>query len=156
MVYEPGLEPKPGLGLWQALNSGLAQEFQSPSPPKPGPIHHYSHMMQCTMGINPSQLGGSPMNGQMPSRMLISIQTQMVKMQPMSQPQLRILLNGGMHPLTTPSISVTSQSSQTSPSQAAPWPTGQSPNDEMKQISCPICREIIKSEFLKNDEDMVI
>ena len=37
MVYKPGLEPEPGLGLWQALNSGLAQDFQSPSPPKPGP-----------------------------------------------------------------------------------------------------------------------
>src|ERR1700685_4287468 len=33
MVY------KPGPGLWQALNSGLAQDFESPSPPKPGPIH---------------------------------------------------------------------------------------------------------------------
>src|ERR1700683_668241 len=32
MVYNPGLEPGPGLGLWQALNSGLAQDFQSPSP----------------------------------------------------------------------------------------------------------------------------
>jgi hypothetical protein len=52
MVYKPWLEPEPGLGLWQALNSGLAQDFQSPSPPKPGqsqgfepkpgPIHHYS------------------------------------------------------------------------------------------------------------------
>src|ERR1700733_2403031 len=51
MVYKPGPEPEPGLGLWQALNSGLAQDFQSPSPPKPGPsqgfepepgpIHHY-------------------------------------------------------------------------------------------------------------------
>ena len=54
MVHKPGLEPEPGLGLWQALNSGLAQDFQSPSPPKPGPsqgfepepgpIHHYLYL----------------------------------------------------------------------------------------------------------------
>lgn len=106
-----------------------------------------SHMMQHTIGINPSQLGGSPMNSQMPSGTPISIQTQMMKMQPMSQPQPRILLNRGMCLLTTPSISVTSQSSQTSPSKAAPWPTGQSPNDEMKQISCPICRESLSLSF---------
>jgi hypothetical protein len=51
MVYKPGLEPEPGPGLWQAFNSGLAHDFESPSPPKPGPspgfepksgpIHHY-------------------------------------------------------------------------------------------------------------------
>jgi hypothetical protein len=29
MVYKPGLEPEPGLGLWQALNLGLAQDFQA-------------------------------------------------------------------------------------------------------------------------------
>jgi len=43
MVYKPGLEPEPGPGLWQAFNSGLAHDFESPSPgfePKPGPIHH--------------------------------------------------------------------------------------------------------------------
>jgi hypothetical protein len=34
--YYTRLEPEPGLGLWQALNLGLAQDFQSPSLPKPG------------------------------------------------------------------------------------------------------------------------
>ena len=53
MVYKPGLEPEPGPGLWQAFNLGLAQDFESPSPPKPGPspgfepkpgpIHHYAY-----------------------------------------------------------------------------------------------------------------
>ena len=91
-------------------------------------IRRDPQMMQRAMGINPSQLGGSPMNGQMPSGTPISIQSQMMKMQPMSQPQPRISSNGGMRPSTTPSISATSQSSQTSPTQAVPQPTGQSPN----------------------------
>jgi hypothetical protein len=62
MVYKPGLEPEPGLGLWQALNSGLAQDFQSPSPPKPGPsqgfepepgpIHHYTEGLEVCFMIN--------------------------------------------------------------------------------------------------------
>lgn len=52
MVYEPGLEPKPGPGLWQAFNSGLAQDFESPSPPKPGPIHHLtSHGVTLSDGL---------------------------------------------------------------------------------------------------------
>ena len=56
MVSKPGLELKPGPGLWQALNSGLAPDFKSPSPPKPGPsqgfepepgpIHHYWRVEQ--------------------------------------------------------------------------------------------------------------
>ena len=29
------------------------------------------------------------------------------------------------------------------------------PGDEAKQISCPICKEMIKSEFLEDDEDWV-
>jgi pre-mRNA cleavage complex 2 protein Pcf11 len=27
------------------------------------------------------------------------------------------------------------------------------PGDEAKPISCPICKEMLKSEFLKDDED---
>ena len=39
--FTAGLEPESGLGLWQAPNLGPAQDSQSPSPPKPGTIHHY-------------------------------------------------------------------------------------------------------------------
>ena len=62
MVNKPGLEPEPGPGLWQALNSGLAQDFKSPSPPKPGPsqgfepkpgpIHHYGHPQELIPSEN--------------------------------------------------------------------------------------------------------
>ena len=67
MVNKPGLEPEPGPGLWQALNSGLAQDFKSPSPPKPGPsqgfepepgpIHHsmlvLSESQACVLPLPP-------------------------------------------------------------------------------------------------------
>lgn len=94
---------------------------------QPG-IRRDPQMMQRAMGIHPSQLGGTPINGQMPSGTPISVQTQMMKMQSMSQPQPRISSNGGMRQPTTPSISATSQSSQTSPPQAVPQPAGQPPN----------------------------
>ena len=29
------------------------------------------------------------------------------------------------------------------------------PGDEAKQVSCPICKETLKSEFLEDDEDWV-
>ena len=89
----------------------------------PPNIRRDPHMMQRAIGINPIQLG----NGQMPSGTPISTQTQVMKMQPMSQPQPRISSNGGMRSSATPSISATSQSSQTSP-QAVPQPTGQPSN----------------------------
>src|ERR1700683_2016219 len=59
MVYKPRLEPKPGPGLWQAFNLGLAQDFESPRPPTPGPIHHYRSssfilMVVCQMSIAPA------------------------------------------------------------------------------------------------------